>query len=93
MSDLLSKLDTFDVHGGYLVSSGSRGEYVRKQDVAEALTNPTDEQRALMGKALWDAGPRRPGDPEWEDLDLGLRRVYEREACAVLAAAVGGDDV
>lgn len=60
-------------------------------DVREALLNPTDEQREAAGKALWQA-TRLSSDPEWEGLDLGLRRIYEKEACAVLAAAAAEVD-
>ena len=85
MTDILSglrKSDAVRTFGGSF-----RGGYNRALvDVREALRNPTDEQRAAAGKALWDAA-RQPGDPAWENLDLGLRRIYEKEACAVLAAA------
>lgn len=76
MTDLLSWIDHFDVSGGYLVSAGSTGEYVRADEVREALSNPTDEQVEAIALAVWDKA-----------LGVGVEEVR-----AVLAAAAGGDD-
>ena len=69
--------------------------WVKRDDVREALRNPTDAQRATAGKALYEyllSSYVGEGRVPWDQMHSASRAVYERTACAVLASAAGGDD-